>query len=169
MESKEINKSESTLTKDTMSRTTFPSSRIFLLSFSFPGDCRMRFSDAPSVNFCFFWLFVWISLLSNSFFTVVFWFLPYAYQFLLLEIHLPVHWAIQTKTIEKFLRWNNFWKFVQTSMIYCWNWYLCWKNFVVWKKFTDFNLWAKFVMIIYYLFTLSLFRKGMTQKDVSLS
>jgi hypothetical protein len=55
--SKEINQSESTLTQGTMSRTPFPSSRIFLLSFSFPGDCRMRFSDAPSVYTCFFVLF----------------------------------------------------------------------------------------------------------------
>ena len=124
MESKEINESKSTLTQDTMSRTAFPSFRIFLLSFSFPGDCCMRFSDAPSMYVCFF---VWIYLLSIFSSLVCFGFLPYACQFLLLEIHLPVHWAIQTKTIEKFLRWNNFWKLVQTSVIYFWNWYLCWK------------------------------------------
>ena len=56
MESKEINESGSTLTQGTMSRTIFPSSRIFLLSFSFPRDCRMRFSDAPSVYICFLFL-----------------------------------------------------------------------------------------------------------------
>ena len=51
--SKEINKSESTLTQGTMSRTAFPSSRSFLLSFIFPGDFRIRFSDAPSMYICF--------------------------------------------------------------------------------------------------------------------
>ena len=127
-----------------MSRTPFPSSRIFLLSFSFPGDCRMRFSDAPSVNICFL-VFVWISLLSNFFFAGVFWFLPYAYQFLLLEIHLPVHWAIQTKTMRKSLRWNNFWKVVRTSVIYL---KMMLENFV-WKKSTNLDLWVKFVMIIF--------------------
>jgi hypothetical protein len=38
MESKEINKSESTLTQGTTSKTAFPSNRIFLLSFSLPRD-----------------------------------------------------------------------------------------------------------------------------------
>jgi hypothetical protein len=79
MESKEINESESTLTQGTMSRTPFPSSRIFLLSFSFPGDCRMRFSDAPSVYTCF--LFCLDFFAFHFFFAGVFGFLPYAYQF----------------------------------------------------------------------------------------
>jgi hypothetical protein len=78
--SKEINESKSTLIQDTMSRTAFPSFRFSPLSFSFPGDCRMRFSDAPSVYFCFFF-FYWISLLSNFSSLVCFGFLPYACQF----------------------------------------------------------------------------------------
>ena len=129
MESKEINKAKSTLTQGTMSRTVFPSFRIFLLSLSFPGDCRIRFSDAPSVYICFFVfvLVAWISLLSNFFFAGVFWFLPYAYQFLLLEIHLPASLSYSDKDDRKFLPWNNFWKFVQESMIYYWKSKCCWK------------------------------------------
>lgn len=103
MESKEINESKSTLTQGTMSRTVFPSSRIFLLSFSFPRDCRMRFSDAPSVCIVFFVFVVWISLLSNFFFAGVFGFLPYAYQFLLLEIHLLASLSYSDKDDRQFL------------------------------------------------------------------
>jgi hypothetical protein len=65
--SKEINESELTMTQGTMSRTAFPSFRIFLLSFSFQRDCRMRFSDAPSVHICFcFWLFGFLYFLIFS-------------------------------------------------------------------------------------------------------
>ena len=128
-----------------MSRTAFPSSRIFLLSFNLSGDCRMRFSDAPFVNFCLFVFFVWISLLSIFSPLVCFGFLPYACQFLLLEIHLPVYWAIQTKTMRKSLRWNNFWKAVRTSVIYL---KMMLENFV-WKRSTNFGLWVKFVVIIF--------------------
>ena len=134
--SKEINESGSTLTQDIMSRTAFSSSRIFLLSFSFPGDCCMRFSDAPFVHigFCF-WLFGFLcfpifsspvcldfSLMLTSFF---FW--KYTH------LH---HWAIHTKTMRKSLRWNSFWKVVRTSVIYL---KMMLENFV-WKKSTNLNL-----------------------------
>ena len=161
MESKEINKSESTLTQGTMSKTAFPSNKIFLLSFSFPRDLLHEVFRCTFCAYLFFCFSCLDFFAFKSFFTGVFWFLPYAYQFLLLEIHIPVHWTIQKKTIRNSFAEITSEKFVQTSVVY---FYPCWKNFVVWKKFTDFNLWAKFVMIIYYLFTLSLFCKGMTQK-----
>ena len=63
MESKEINKSESTLTQGTTSKTAFPSNRIFLLSFSLPRDLL---HEVFRCTFCtYFLLFFWISLLSN--------------------------------------------------------------------------------------------------------
>ena len=157
MESKEINGS-----KPTRSRIAFPSFRIFPLSFSFPGDCRMRFSDAPSVYVCFFVLISLFSIFSSL---VCFGFLPYACQFLLLEIHLPVYWAIQTKTMRKSLRWNNFWKDVRTSVIYL---KMILENFV-WKKLTNFGLWVKFVVIIFIFLRCPFSVKEWLKKDVSLS
>jgi hypothetical protein len=71
MESKEINKSESTLTQGTMSRTTFPSFRIFLLSFSFPRDLLHEVFRCTFCAYLFFVFVVWISLLSNFFFSLV--------------------------------------------------------------------------------------------------
>ena len=65
------------------------------------------------------------------------------------------------KDDKKFLRWNNFWEIcTNISGIFL----SVFEKFVVWKKLIDFNLWVNLFMIIYYLFTMSLFRKGMTQK-----
>ena len=164
MESKEISESKSTLTQDTMSRTVFPSSKIFLLSFNFQGIVAWGFQMHLLWIFVS-WFFVWICLLSNFFFTGVFWFLPYAYQFLLLEIHLPVHWAIQTKTMRKYPCWNNFWKVVRTSVI-CLKMML--ENFV-WKKSTNFDPWVKFVVIIFIFLRCPFSVKEWLKKDVSLS
>ena len=127
MESKEINKSESTLTQGTTSKTAFPSNKIFLL-FSLPRDLWHEVFRCTFCTYLFFVFVVWISLLSNFFFAGVFWFLPYAYQFVSLKIHIPVRWAIQTKTIENSFAEITAKKIVWTSMVYFWNLYLCWKN-----------------------------------------
>ena len=128
MESKEINKSKSTLTQGTMSRTVFPSFRIFLLSFSFPRDLLHEVFRCTFCAYLFFVFLVWISLLSNFFFVGVFWFLPYAYQFLLLEIHIPACWTGQKKKTENPFAEITAKKIVWTSIIYFWNLYMCWKN-----------------------------------------
>ena len=114
---------------------------------------------------CMFVFFVWISLFSIFSSLVCFGFLPYACQFLLLEIHLPVYWAIQTKTMRKSLHWNNFWKVVRTSVI-CLK--MMWENFV-WKESTNFDLWVKFVVIIFIFLRCPFSVKEWLKKDVSLS
>ena len=61
------------------------------------------------------------------------------------NICMLIHWTIQTKTMRISLRGNNFWKVVWTSVIYL---KMMLENFV-WKKFTNFNLWVKFIVIIF--------------------
>ena len=118
MESKEINKSESTLTQGTMSRIVFPSFRIFLLSFSISQDCCMRFSDAPSVYICFLFLLfgflcfpIFSSLVCFDFSLMLTSFCFWKYTYL----H---HWAIQTKMIE------NFFLEITFESLYKHQWYI---------------------------------------------
>ena len=103
-----------------------------------PFDCRILKGSLTPIRWmakpwkdtlldnypCILWN---ISFLFSFFFSFCFYFNLNLLVCVFWTIHIPVHWAIQTKTIEKFLRWSNFWIFVQTSMIYLWNWYLCWK------------------------------------------
>ena len=162
MESKEINKSKSTLTQDTMSRTFFPSSRIFLLSFKFP---RGLSHEVLRCTFCVYLFFVLFGFLCFPFFLRrCVWISPLCLPVFFWK-YMPMHWAIQTKTMRKSLRWNNFWKVVRTSVI-CLKMIL--ENFV-WKKSTNFGLWVKFVVIIFIFLRCPFSVKELLKKDVSLS
>ena len=110
MESKEINKSKSTLTQGTMSKTVFPSFRIFLLSFSFPRDLLHEVFRCTSCAYLFFVFVVWISFLSNFFSSLL------CFDFSLMLTSFCC-WNIHTCTLSysekddrKFHRWNNFWE-----------------------------------------------------------
>ena len=92
------------------------------------GICCMRFSNALFVHILFFVFIVWISLLSNLFFRCCVLISPLCLSVCVFENTHTCTLSYSNKDKRDFLRWNNFRKFVQTSMVYFWNIYLCWKS-----------------------------------------
>jgi hypothetical protein len=90
MESKEINKSESTLTQGTMSRTAFTSNRISLLSFSLPRDFL---HDVFRCTFCTFYFFFCLDFFAFQFFFAGMFCFHLFLSVFLFETHMPASWA----------------------------------------------------------------------------